>query len=174
LGKLSIIPIPNGKQVKRILLAGIGKKEEITKDTIRTVSGKIAQKAKELKLEEFTIIVPPRSLGIQSSSVSEIVEGSKMALYIFNKFKSEKSENSPDLTLLVNKSEKTMSALRTSEIITNGAIYTKSISTTKRVYPNYISKFCKRDFQKENEMQNNFKNRIKKQRVWRNNGSGPR
>ena len=68
LGKLNIIPVPNGKQVERILLAGIGKKEEITKDTIRAVSGKISLKASELKLKDFTIIVPPSSFNDQSES----------------------------------------------------------------------------------------------------------
>ena len=53
LGKLTIIPIPGKKQAQRILLAGIGKKENLTQDTIRFVSGKIAQKARELKLKEF-------------------------------------------------------------------------------------------------------------------------
>ena len=32
LGKLTIIPIPGKKQAQRILLAGIGKKEEITNE----------------------------------------------------------------------------------------------------------------------------------------------
>ncbi len=59
LGKLTIIPIPGKKQAQRILLAGIGKKENLTQDTIRFVSGKIAQKARELKLKEFSIITPP-------------------------------------------------------------------------------------------------------------------
>ena len=44
LGKLTIIPIPGKKQTQRILLAGIGEKENLTQDTIRFVSGKIAQK----------------------------------------------------------------------------------------------------------------------------------
>ena len=90
LGKLCIIPIPNGKQVERILLAGIGRKDEITKDTIRSVSGKIAQKARELKLKDFTIIVPPSSLDDQSTTISQIVEGSKMSLYTFDEFKTKK------------------------------------------------------------------------------------
>jgi len=51
MGKLVIIPISGGKQAQRILLAGIGKKENLTQDTIRFVSGKIAQKARELKLK---------------------------------------------------------------------------------------------------------------------------
>lgn len=52
-GKLNIIPVPGKKSAQRILLAGLGKKENITKDTIRLVSGKIAQKARELKLRIF-------------------------------------------------------------------------------------------------------------------------
>ena len=54
LGKITIIPIPGKKQTQRILLAGIGKKENLTQDTIRFVSGKIAQKVRELKLKEFS------------------------------------------------------------------------------------------------------------------------
>ena len=57
LGKLSIIPIPGQNSIQRILLAGLGKKENMTKDTIRFVSGKIAQKAREIKIKEFSIIV---------------------------------------------------------------------------------------------------------------------
>ena len=128
LGKLNLIPVPNEKQVERILLAGIGKKEEITKDTIRSVSGKISQKARELKLKKFTILVPPSSFNDQSDLISQIVEGSKMSLYTFDKFKAKKSEKSPDLILLANKSKKTVSVAKTSEIIADGVIYTKNIA----------------------------------------------
>ena len=92
-GKLNIIPIPGKKHAQRILLAGSGKKENLTKDTIRLVSGKIAQKARELKLKEFSIITPPSFVTDQILSVSQIVEGSKMALYKFDKFKGEKTDN---------------------------------------------------------------------------------
>ena len=51
LGKLIIIPIPGKKQAQRILLAGIGKKENITNDTIRFVSGKIAQTARQIPFD---------------------------------------------------------------------------------------------------------------------------
>ena len=101
LGKLIIIPILGKKSAQRILLAGLGKKENLTNDTIRLVSGKIAQKARELKLKEFSIISPPSFVTDQISSVSQIVEGSKMALYKFDKFKEEKADNSPDLTIIV-------------------------------------------------------------------------
>ena len=80
LGKLAIIPISGKKQAQRILLAGIGKKENLTNDTIRFVSGKIAQKARELQLKEFSIIIPPTFVSDSISSISQIIEGSKMSL----------------------------------------------------------------------------------------------
>ena len=126
LGKLSIIPAKNPAQ--RILLAGLGKKENLTNDTIRFVSGKVALKARELKLKEFAVITPPNFLTDQNSSVSQIIEGCKMALYKFDKFKSEKADNSPDLTIIVSKSKKILQTIKTAQIVAEGAIFTKSIA----------------------------------------------
>jgi len=125
-GKITIIPITGTTQ--RILLAGIGKKEKFTNDTIRFVSGKIAQKARELKLKEFSIIAPPSSLIEPISSVSQIVEGCKMSLYKFEKYKSKKENKTPDLTILVTKSEKVLKTIKIAESISNGVIYTKEIA----------------------------------------------
>ena len=162
---LSFLPIP----AKRILLAGIGKKEEITKDTIRSVSGKIAQKARELKLKDFTIIVPPSSLNDQSTSISQIVEGSKMSLYTFDKFKTKKSEKSPDLTLLVNKSKKTVSTAKRSEIIANGVIYTKSIANLP---PNNCTPTTLANFAKEISKNKKLKCKIISKTELKNSGFG--
>ena len=128
LGKLAIIPSTGKKQFQRILIAGIGKKEDITKDTFRQISGKIALKAREFRLKEFSIITPPTFIIDQISSTSQIVEGVKMALYKFEKFKTEKEENSPNLTIIVPKSNKVLQAIKTSEIIADGVIFTKSIA----------------------------------------------
>lgn len=145
LGKLNIIPVPGKKPVQRILLAGLGKKENLTKDTVRLVSGKIAQKARELKLKEFSIIAPPSFVTDQISSVSQIVEGSKMALYKFDKFKTEKVDNSPDLTIIVSKSIKVSQAIKTAVIVADGAIFTKSIANLppNECTPSILANFAK-------------------------------
>jgi len=145
LGKLNIIPVPGKKSVQRILLAGLGKKENLTKDTIRLVSGKIAQKARELKLKEFSIITPPSFVTDQISSVSQIVEGSKMALYKFDKFKEEKADNSPELTIIVSKSNKVSQAIKTAIIVADGAIFTKSIANLppNKCTPSTLANFAK-------------------------------
>ncbi|MDH3657972.1 MAG: leucyl aminopeptidase [Nitrosopumilus sp.] len=152
-GKISIIPAPKGKPAQRILLAGLGKKENLTKDTIRFVSGKIAQKARELKLKEFSIIVPPSFVTDQISSVSQIVEGSKMSLYKFDKFKEEKAGSSPDLTIIVPKSNKISQAIKTAETVAEGVIFTKSIANLppNKCTPNMLANFAK-TIAKKNKM----------------------
>ncbi|MDH3611282.1 MAG: leucyl aminopeptidase [Nitrosopumilus sp.] len=127
-GKIIVVPTNNKTQAKRILLAGIGKKEKITNDTIRFVSGKIAQKASELKLKEFSIILPPSYLIESISAASQITEGCKMALYKFEKFKSKKEQSSPDISIFVSKSNKISKAIKNSEIVSEGVIFTKSIA----------------------------------------------
>jgi len=154
LGRFSIIPIPGEKPAQRILLAGIGKKENLTKDTIRNISGKIAQKARELKLKEFSIIAPPSFVIDQISSVSQITEGSKMALYRFDKFKAEKVEKSPDLTIVVSKSKKISQTIKTSEIIADGTIFTKSIANLP---PNECTPTTLADFAKVISKKNKMK-----------------
>ncbi len=153
LEKLNIIPVPGKKSAQRILLAGLGKKENLTKDTIRLVSGKIAQKARELKLKEFSIIAPPSFVTDQISSVSQIVEGSKMALYKFDKFKTEKVDNSPDLTIIVSKSNKVSQAIKTAIIVADGAIFTKSIANLppNECTPSTLANFAK-TISKKNKM----------------------
>jgi leucyl aminopeptidase len=144
-GKLSIIPVPGKNPAQRILLAGLGKKENLTNDTIRLVSGKIAQKARELKLKEFSIITPPSFVTDQVSSVSQIIEGSKIALYQFDKFKTKKVNNSPNLTIIVSKSNKILRAIKTAEIIADGVIFTKSIANLppNECTPTTLANFAK-------------------------------
>ena len=153
LGKISIIPMPGKKPVQRILLAGLGKKENLTKDTIRFVSGKVAQKARELKLSEFSIISPPSFVCEPISAVSQIIEGSKMALYKFEKFKTEKGETSPNLTIIVSKSNKITKAIKTAEIVADGAIFTKSIANLppNECTPTTLANFAK-SMSKKNKM----------------------
>ena len=128
MGKITIVPTNNKTPAKRILLAGIGKKEKITNDTIRFVSGKIAQKARELNLKEFSIITPPSNISEPISATSQITEGCKMALYKFEKFKSKKEDISPDLSIFVPKSNKISKSIKNSEIVSDGVIFTKSIA----------------------------------------------
>ena len=158
-GKILVIPTTGTS--KRILIAGIGKKENFTNDTIRFVSDKIAQKAKELKLKEFTIIAPPGSIIEPVSSVSQIVEGCKMSLYKFEKYKSKKENIIPNLTILISKSEKISNAIKTADVISEGVIYTKSIANLppNECTPTTLANFAK-IIAKKNNMKCNVLTKI--------------
>ena len=165
MGQLSIIPSPKRKYAKRIILAGLGRKENLTNDTIRLVAGKIAQKARDLKLKEFSIITPPSVVLDQLTSVSQIIEGSKMALYKFDKFTKEKMDKSPDLTIIVSKSSKISQAVKTAEIVADGVILTKSIANLppNQCVPNTLANFAK-EISRKNTMKCNIisKSELKK------------
>ena len=153
IGRVTVVPTNKKTFAKRILLAGIGKKEKITNDTIRFVSGKIAQKASELKLKEFSIITPPSYLIEPISAVSQITEGCKMALYKFEKFKSKQERTDPDLSILVSKSNRISKAIKNSEIISDGVIFTKSIANLppNECTPTTLATFAK-SIAKKNKM----------------------
>jgi len=150
-GEISVIPAEFPAQ--RILLAGLGKKEKFTNDTIRYVSGKIAQKARELKIKEFSIILPPSSIAESALIVSQIVEGCKLSLYKFEKFKSEKNDAVPDLSIISSKLDKIAKAVRTAEIIAEGSIFTKSIGNLppNECTPTTLANFA-RNMAKKNKM----------------------
>lgn len=95
-GRMTIIPVPAKKPARRILLAGLGRREELTLDTVRHVSGKIAKKAKELKLGEFAIVMPPQTEFLYSNLASAAAEGSVMSMYRFDQFKNESDDDDDD------------------------------------------------------------------------------
>ena len=127
IGKLSIINTLDSLPAKKILLAGLGSKKKISNDSLRYASGKIAQKARELGISEFSIIVP-KGIVKEIDALNQIVEGVKLSLYSFDKFKKKKTKKAPDLMLLVSKKDKTSKAIKEAEITADGAIFTKSIA----------------------------------------------
>ncbi|MBM3895102.1 MAG: leucyl aminopeptidase [Thaumarchaeota archaeon] len=103
-GKFESISIIHTHQLiaaEKIVIVGLGKKPKTTTDSIRMVAGKIAQKIRELKLVDFTIIVPEDLQFNINQTVSAIVEGAEMSMYSFDKYKKEKNEGKvPNLVLV--------------------------------------------------------------------------
>ena len=168
-GKISIIPSPGKIQPKRILIAGIGKKQKINKDTLRFVSGKIAQKARELKLKEFTIICPPDDVLKSEESLRQIIEGVKLSLYKFEEFKSKKENNIPNLNLIVSKSSKNLRIIKTAETVSDAVNFTKSLANLppNECPPKKLSEIAKKIASK-----NKLKCKIIQKKELKNKGFG--
>ncbi len=128
-GQITLIPTSLKKPAKRILLAGLGERTELTLDTIRHVSGIIAKKAKELKLGEFIVVPPTETDLLYSDIASAIAEGSVMSTYGFNSFKSKIDKFDDDDALIVGKIPKDKLADDKSSI---DAILSEILATSKR------------------------------------------
>ena len=117
MGATSVVYAP-GTQYQRMLLAGIG--PDMEEDTVRFVSGKIAQKAAELGVKEFSIVSP------DEASPSRIVEGVSMSLYRFDRFKSKKGDALPECTVVV--TGKAAHVAKTAGTVAGGVEFTRNVA----------------------------------------------
>jgi leucyl aminopeptidase len=141
LGKISLVNISEKSLIQRILIAGIGKKENLSDEIFREVSGRIAIKAKDLKLENFSIQHPSN---YPNESISKIVEGVKISSYKFDKFKSKKETSRINLTIIAPKNKKNIEKIHQAEIISESVIFAKDISNLppNECVPETLAKFA--------------------------------
>ena len=138
-GAINVIYTNNAKY-QRMLFAKLGTK--VNEDTIRFVSGKIAQKAIEIGVKEFTII-PPDDI-----SATQVAEGVYMSLYKFDRFKSKQDDNNnakPEYSILVSKKSSHITAVKNAHIIAKGVEYTRNIANMppNECTPAILAEFAK-------------------------------
>lgn len=89
-GKLNqiIILYPTGKRKPlRLMLVGLGKKNEYTLETLRTISGRIALQCRELNVAEYTFLLPVENVRtLLPAAVEASVQGAELALYKFTSY----------------------------------------------------------------------------------------
>lgn len=135
-GEISIIQTLGITPANKILIAGLGTKSKLTTDVLRNISGKIAQKVRSLGLQEFSIVIPMEFPIDSDASISAIVEGTILSLYSFDKFKKEKKEKSPDLSILVSNSQNAQKIISQAQIIAEGTVFARD---TANLPPNECS-----------------------------------
>ncbi|HLF93547.1 MAG TPA: M17 family peptidase N-terminal domain-containing protein, partial [Planctomycetota bacterium] len=78
-----------GKPAKRVIAAGLGKKEKLTVEKVRRAAASIALRAKALGLAEFSIVPPS---GNAAEHTRAVVEGVALALYEYKRYKSRNNK----------------------------------------------------------------------------------
>jgi len=145
IGTLNTIHTQSKVPAQRILLAGLGEKKKVNHDTIRTISGKIAQKVRELGISEYAIFIPP-DFGLDIiPSIKAIVEGSELSLYSFDKYKKEKNKKSPDLSILIEHSGNIEAVIKRTQKICQSVIFARDIANLppNDCTPEQLAKFAK-------------------------------
>ena len=128
--KNEIVIIHTHKEMpaEKVLIAGLGKKNKITSDVIRDVTGNITKKINGLGIREFSIIVPEKISIRDELVISSIVEGANLSLYNFDLFKKEKNNSKePDLSLLTSKKD-AQKVIKTSMVISDAVRFTRDVA----------------------------------------------
>lgn len=79
------------KGSKLLLLVGLGKKKELTKEKVRKAFASAVKKAKSLNVEEFLVVSNIAGMNEKESSAA-ITEGILLGNYAFDKYKTKKKE----------------------------------------------------------------------------------
>jgi leucyl aminopeptidase len=75
-----------GKGPKRLIVAGLGKKDKFTTEKLRRAAAMVGQRARTLDLTELSIVPPP---GDRAEHPQAAVEGVALALYEYKRYKSK-------------------------------------------------------------------------------------
>ncbi|MBI2470522.1 MAG: leucyl aminopeptidase [Planctomycetes bacterium] len=138
LNKTITLPTYGKIPAKRIMLAGLGKKKDVTPDKVRQAAGTTATITRDMGIGEVTGVID--SINIPDSSSKEwyqaYIEGFLLALYKFQKYKnvsSEEQKELKELTLLLSKKEAFKSAneaVRHGQIIADAVCFTRDLINT--------------------------------------------
>jgi len=120
---------------KRIFLLGLGKREELDLEDIREASGKIALKARELKLKTYSSLILGRGSKFSLEDLSfSMVEAANLALYTFNNYKSKKEDFKPEEFRIVVKDSEELKiveeAIKKANIIADATNLARDIANT--------------------------------------------
>jgi leucyl aminopeptidase len=91
IGITSLLHSNDTDLARKILLIGLGNKQDFTPESARISAGKVTQKVRRLGLKEFSIFLTSKP---STEIVSAIAEGIKLASYSFNKYKTVKEPDS--------------------------------------------------------------------------------
>ncbi|MEW5821220.1 MAG: leucyl aminopeptidase [Cyanobacteriota bacterium] len=98
LGSISILPTYGKIPARKVVLVGLGKKEDFDLNSIRKVSAEAIKACKKLKALKVCSILHGASIDTLSASecAQALAEGAILAAYKFDKYKSKKSDTDDD------------------------------------------------------------------------------
>jgi leucyl aminopeptidase len=135
--EVHVIYVPDSGVIKRLILIGLGKKEDVDLEVIRSAYAIAAQKARAMKWKSLAILataLDTDGVNIEAASVAgAAVEGIKLGLYQFTQFKTEERENIHDLEeIIFYHSDKSTfpqvrNAAKEAEIVSDAVIFARNL-----------------------------------------------
>ena len=125
-GRVSIISTLGALPAGRVLLAGLGRNPKT--DAVRFMAGRIVRRAREMDLAGIAVAAPSDAPGGTAGAISEIVEGARLALYSFDRFKSEKRRADPDLAVIADGTAENAAAFKSAGIVADEVTFARDVA----------------------------------------------
>lgn len=137
MNQISVIYTRAGFPVKRIVLAGLGKRADFSLERLRGTFARAAQQIRSLKIGEFSASLPSKGIDLPLPQIAEsAVEGVLLGLYRYLPFKTVHREpnHEIDLFTLLEPDEAACKvvreAARTAEVIAGAVSFARDIVST--------------------------------------------
>jgi len=126
-GTMCIIHNRVGSDIKRVLLLGMGNRQNLDTEKTRNLTGKLVNKAKELAISEF-VLVPFDEMN--DEHLSAIVEGIKLSDYSFSNYKKDDDKIDLNQVRILTRGDLTSNqkVIQHSSIVSDAVILTRDIS----------------------------------------------
>ncbi|UCE78845.1 MAG: leucyl aminopeptidase [Nitrospiraceae bacterium] len=126
---LQLLAAPDDIGSEWILLTGIGRKNEITADTVRQAGGKVAEYLKDKGLKRTALST--RVISSLSISPAIFVEGILLGVYRFDRYKTEQQEKHIDsITILARMTKRLQSALSWAKAAASSVNFARDLVNT--------------------------------------------
>ncbi|MCX5718053.1 MAG: leucyl aminopeptidase [Nitrospirae bacterium] len=127
--ELLLMPAPEGIKPERILLIGLGKKNEMSDERIRQAGGKAAVYLRDKGMKK--IAVSTNLISSLKLSPLNFIEGALLGLYTFERYRKEKnSKKIESITVLSKISKRLSDELRWTETITSSVYFARDLINT--------------------------------------------
>lgn len=124
--ELLLIPSPDDIRPKRILLVGLGKKEEIDPETVRQAGGKALAHLRNSGVSTAALSIA--TLSDLNMSPAYFIEGALLGLYTYDRYKKEKETKSVhEITILTAPSKSLAEHLKTVTALASGVYFARDL-----------------------------------------------
>jgi leucyl aminopeptidase len=139
--ELFLVPAPEDVKPRRILLAGLGKRSEVTAETLRQVGGKAAVYLRELGIRETAV----STALISSLNLTPVyfAEGALLGLYTYGRYKKEEGKKSlKEMTVLARTSKELDSSLDWIKTVASAVWFARDLVNTPAndMTPSHLAK----------------------------------
>jgi len=136
-----LMKAPDSVEPERILLVGLGKKDQISAEKVRQAGGKAATYLRSMGMKRAALSTD-FLFGLKISPV-EFIEGALLGLYTYRRYKKDEDKRSLEsITLLAKSSHELTEGLRRVEMLTDAVCFARDLVNTPAndMTPNDIAK----------------------------------